>query len=87
MSLKNVTREDVQKLLIKTSPSKATGLDGIPARFVRDGAEVILDPITHILNLSINQSKLPHDLKMARVLPILKKTTNQNPVITGLYPY
>ena len=33
--------------------SKSTGLDGIPARFIKDAAEVIKGPITYIVNLSL----------------------------------
>ena len=37
------------------SPSKATGMDNIPAtcRFVKDGASILAHPITHIVNQSL----------------------------------
>ncbi len=49
------------------------GLDNIPARFLRDAAEVITPCITHIINMSIEQGYCPNDFKFARVIPLYKK--------------
>jgi NADPH-dependent 7-cyano-7-deazaguanine reductase QueF-like protein len=62
----------VFKYLNSLSASKATGLDGIPSRFVRDESPIIADPITHIVNLSLIQGVVPDDLKTARVVPLFK---------------
>ena len=32
---------------------KATGLDGLTAKFVKNGASVIYPPLAHIINLSL----------------------------------
>ena len=37
----NVSEEDVKKILLNLDTSKATGMDQIPAKFLRDGAEVL----------------------------------------------
>ena len=55
------------------SRDKATGIDGIPARFLRDGATEILKPITHIINISISRGKVPSEFKIVRVVPLHKK--------------
>ena len=52
---------------------KATGLDGIPARFVMDSASIIACPLRHVINLSLIQCIVPDDLESARVVPIFKK--------------
>ena len=52
---------------------KATGLDGIPARFVRDSASIIACTLRHVINLSLIQGIVPDDLKSARVVPNIKK--------------
>jgi len=69
-----VSESTVLKYINHLSHSKATGLDGIPARFVKDGAAVIAGPLTHIINLSLIQGRVPDDLKMARVVPLYKKS-------------
>ena len=57
----------------KLSANKATGLDGIPSLFVRDGASIIACPLSHVINLSLIQGTIPDDLKSARVVPLFKK--------------
>ena len=61
------------KYLNALSVDKAMGLDGIPSRFVKDSASIIVCPITHIINLSIKQGVVPDDLKSARVVPLFKQ--------------
>ena len=57
---------------------KATGLDAIPSRFLRDAAEIITPSITHIVNKSIELGQFPNDLKIARVIPLYKKGSKQD---------
>ena len=68
-----VYENKILNYLNKLSANKATGLDGIPSRFVRDSASCIACPLTHIVNLSIIQGSVPDDLKSARVIPLYKK--------------
>ena len=78
-SLSIVSGDEIKKILHKMSSCKATGIDRIPAKFVKDGAEHICLPITHIINLSIHTNKIPNDLKTARVVPIYKKGSKTDP--------
>lgn len=68
-----VSENKVFKYLSKLGIKKATGLDGIPSRFVRDGASIISCPLAHVINLSLIQGVVPDDLKAARVIPLYKK--------------
>ena len=68
-----VSENRVLVYLKNLSAKKATGLDGIPSRFVRDGASVIACPLTNVINLSLIQGVVPEDLKSARVVPLFKK--------------
>jgi len=49
-------------------------LDGIPARFIVDSADVIAYPLAHVINLSLIQGIVPDELKAARVVPLFKKS-------------
>ena len=49
----------IYKELFKLNPSKSTGTDNIPTRFVKDAASVLTKPIVHIINLSIEQNVVP----------------------------
>ena len=67
------------KLLTGLNSCKATGLDGLPAKFVIDSAESIVKPLTYIVNLSIESGVFPDDLKRAKIVPIHKKKAKTEP--------
>jgi hypothetical protein len=48
--------------------NKATGLDNLLARFIKDSACVTAKMIMHIVNLSVSSGTLPNDLKTARMV-------------------
>jgi hypothetical protein len=73
MFLKHVSEDFVQKELCNLKVSKSTGLDGIPARFLKDAAHIIKMPITFIINMSISEGSVPCELKSAKVKPLYKK--------------
>ena len=68
-----VSKEHVHKMLIGLNSHKATGLDGMPARFIIDSADIICKPLCHIVNLSIQSGEFPCDIKKAEITPIYKK--------------
>jgi hypothetical protein len=68
-----VTEETILKLLLNTNPSKAAGLDNLAGKFLREGASVLVTPITKICNLSIRLSTFPDKCKIAKLKPLFKK--------------
>ena len=74
----NVSEEDVKKILLSLDTSKAAGMDQIPAKFLRDGAEVLALPLGNIINLSIKLSTFPEECKIAKLKPTFKKGTRTN---------
>ena len=68
-----VSENNVLGYLKQLDVNKATRLDGIPSRFVRDGVSIIACPLIHVINLSLIQGIVPEDLKSARVVPLFKK--------------
>ena len=75
----NVSEEDVKKILLNLDTSKATGMDQIPAKFLRDGAEVLAFPLGNIIHLSIKLSPFPGECKIAKLKPIFKKGARADP--------
>ena len=59
-----VSENKVLGYLNKSSANKATGLDDIPSRFVRNGASIIDCQLSHVINLSLIQGTIPDDLKV-----------------------
>ena len=68
-----VSEDYILKKLCKLNPNKSTGIDEIPAKFLKDGATEIKTVITHLINLSIDTATVPDELKFAKVIPLYKK--------------
>ena len=71
--LQEISEEFVFKEFLSLNINKSTGIDGIPARFIKDAAEAIKGPITFIINLSLRSSIVPTEMKLAKVIPLHKK--------------
>ena len=78
-TLSPVTRLFVHKQLGSLKTDKSTGLDGIFPRFLKDGAELLSGPVTHIVNFSISAEAVPAGFKDARVKPLFKKGSKLEP--------
>ena len=76
--LVSVTVDQVSSILNSIIASKATGLDDLPASFIKGGSSVIANPLTHIVNLSITIGTIPDDMKVARVVPLYNKKSKTN---------
>jgi hypothetical protein len=77
--LKHVGANFVYKELCNLNVTKSTGLNGIPARFLKDAAPIIKIPITFLINQSISEETVPDELKIAKVKPLFKKGDRLNP--------
>ena len=59
--------------MIKSLPlNKATGLDGISSRLLREAADIVVPSLTNIINFSIRSGVFPDKWKVAKVLPVYK---------------
>ena len=74
-----VSRGYILGQLKSLKADKSTGLDGVSARFLKDGAEYLAEPITHIVNFSIMSEAVPSGFKDARVIPLFKKGSRLDP--------
>ena len=66
-------KDSILKILRDINTSKTAGIDRLPGRFLKDGADVLAKPVTDICNLSISLNKFPSAFKLAKVKPIFKK--------------
>ena len=57
----NISEEDVKKIVLSLDTSEAAGIDQIPAKFLRYGAEILALPLGNIINLSIKLSTFPEE--------------------------
>ena len=74
----NSSEEDFKKILLSLHTSKAAGME-IPAKFLRDGAEVLALPLKNIIDLSIKLSALPEECKTGKLKSVFKKGARTDP--------
>ena len=72
LSIKELTVEEVLKLIKSLKNSSATGVDFIDTKTIKLGGEVLAPAIQHIINLSISSSTFPNIWKWHKVVPLLK---------------
>ena len=65
---KPVNVEQVTAIISGMNSNKATGLDNLHVRFIKDAASVISVPMPHIINLSLGVGRVPVDMELARVV-------------------
>ena len=71
--LHDVDRTSVKNILRKLDVAKASGIDQISARFLKDGAPVIATHLANIINLSIEYDTYPSQCKIEKMKPLFKK--------------
>ena len=57
---------------------KDTGLDGNPARFLKDGTVVIVPTVAFLVNLSLSTGPVPDEWQKARVVLLYKSGGREN---------
>ena len=70
--LNEIEEEFVLGELKKIKPNKSTGMENIPARLLKDGAEAITKPLTILMNRSLAEGSIPSEWKHAIVTPVHK---------------
>ena len=71
MVLNEVVQDEV-KLVIKNLKEGSCGWDGLSATVLKASYASFIEPLTHVLNMSISQGIFPNELKVARVVPLFK---------------
>ena len=77
--LQPVHPDKVEKMISDLKNSGSVGLDYIDTSVIKLAKEEIVPAITHILNLSIMNSKFPVQFKKAKVVPLHKSGDRFNP--------
>ena len=63
--------------IISSLNNASPGWDEISSRIVKTTCHLFIEPITHILNMSLIQGVFPDELKIAKIVPIYKSENNQ----------
>ena len=69
----------IEKILRSTNVCKATGIDDVSGRFLKDGSRVLSKPVSELCNLSIKLGNFPDSCKIVKSKPLFKKGSKTNP--------
>ena len=68
----NVYSVEIKNIVKEMKSKTSSDMFGVSNNFVKQTVDVLLDPLTHIFNLSLTTGKIPTSLKKAKVIPIYK---------------
>ena len=71
-SLRQVSEEEVLKILRSMKNKKSVGIDGISMYILKLSASAIISSLTHIINTSLSVGVMPLHWKQAKVIPLYK---------------
>ena len=74
-----ITREEVRKIILISSSNKAPGAEKVRMQGFKDTLEIIINPVTDIINCSLMTSTYPMCWKLAVVIPLHKDGDPNNP--------
>ena len=77
-SFNTVSQDEILKHLKNIIPNKSTGDDKIPPKIIKLSAEILDEPLTAVINSSINEMNFPGKAKTAAVAPIFKSDDKSN---------
>ena len=69
--MESVCKEEVSKIIMYLKNS-SPGWDNFQSNVIKDTSDLLLLPLSHLLNLFITQGVFPDELKIAKVIPIFK---------------
>ena len=74
-----VSSASILKMLQEFKANKATGVDNLAGRFLKDGSNILCTPTAKICNLSIKLASFPDKCKVAKIKPLHKKGLKTDP--------
>ena len=77
-SFPEAKKEEINILITRLNPKKATGPDGIPLKIMKLSADVIDKHLTNIINTDLESSYFSENAKTASVKPIYKKESRSD---------
>ena len=73
-----ITAAQITKVVQRLVNGKATGINNIPNKVLKDSIHLIAPVLMDIFNLSISTKIFPDDLKVLKVVPVYKSGEREN---------
>lgn len=77
-SFNTVDSDTIKKVLNGFKPKTSKGTDGISMKLLKSISQIIIEPLRILVNQSIMTSTFPSELKLAKILPLIKTPNNFN---------
>ena len=74
MFLEPVEESQILEIINKFKPKMSSGHDEIPTKIMKQSIQSIIQPLTYIINKSLETGIVPNKLKIAKVIPIFKSS-------------
>ena len=87
LSFDYVSETNIAKIIDNFPPKTSSGHDNISLKLVKHCKNILVKPITLIINQMFSTNVFPDRLKIAKVKPLFKKMMNQVCKTIGLFPY
>ena len=75
---KPTSYSEINNIIDKLKNSKTKGPDDVTVHLIKLSKQFIIQPLTHIINLSMSKGVFPEGLKQTRVIPIHKGGSRMN---------
>ena len=79
LKFEKVSSVSILKILKEFKTNKATGVDNLAGRFLKDGSNILCTVIANICNLSIKLASFPDKCKVAKIKLLYKKGLKTDP--------
>lgn len=85
LTITKTNSKEVLNVMKTLKPNKATGHDLIPARAIKESAEILCHPFSTLINYLMDMEKVPQSWKLGEIVPVHKKDctltkTNYRPI-------
>ena len=81
--LSHITTKEVQDISLSLNLC-SPGWDFLSTKIIQSNFDIILNPLTHVLNLSLEKGVFPKELKLAKVIPLHKG--NESNLVSNYRP-
>ena len=80
-----ISEVDILQIIRQMKPKISSGADFISNKLLKQIAPIIITPLHHLINLSLEAGYIPDELKLAKVIPVFKdgnkhEYTNYRPI-------
>ena len=74
-----ISRSEITKIVCDLNPGNSAGIDGSSSIIVKEILSAVILPLQHIINLSFKNGVFPSAFKEARIIPLHKGDSPENP--------